>query len=222
MIECTVSTTSSTNPIRLVDHFNFKLLDCFSPSQSNQDMNVTVRSQSLEEDEEIKEMNTSILRSVEMYNETLSRLSRVNETVDNLDRNHEKIKQYATKISDNLKQLQTFVENHLHQNDLTESVHSVLICLNEFIRQTNLHVMHVYRTNKDEYDAELNKLNQLKNILHIVKKNKHACPICLQQESTHFTVPCGHVFCKECADKIKLQCFVCRQYVLKVSSLFYT
>jgi len=222
--------TSSNLNSRLSEHFNFKLIDCFS-NNIHTDSNQTElnsndfsfdESSCYEESTEFKEMNASIRKSIEIYNETLSKISLVNETVDNVDRNHEKIKQYATKINDQLNELKTFVENHISNNTISESINNVILSLNEFISKTNDHVTKIYKDNKDEYDAELNKLNQLKSIIHIVKKNKHACPICLQNESTHFTVPCGHVFCKSCSDKIKLHCFVCRQYVLKVSSLFYS
>ena len=52
-------------------------------------------------------------------------------------------------------------------------------------------------------------------------KCKKTCTICQINELSHFTIPCGHTFCKECCDKMTTYCFFCRQHILKKTALYF-
>jgi hypothetical protein len=170
---------------------------------------------------DLENMNASILKCIQVYDQTVRKLSKINETVDALSKHHSKLLEHAEKIHKQLEDLQIFVDKNINNEQISESVMTVTRSLDDCMVMINEHVSSVYNDNKQSYDNNLNIIDKLQNIMHIVKNNKRVCPVCLQRESTHFTVPCGHVFCENCASNIKTSCFVCRQYVLKVAQLYY-
>lgn len=49
---------------------------------------------------------------------------------------------------------------------------------------------------------------------------ERSCPICMNQEPDTFMVPCGHVTCSKCAEKVVERCFVCRSQIISKNKLF--
>ena len=101
-----------------------------------------------------------------------------------------------------------------------------IVSLNEALNMCRSNIQ-TYTTKEkkqyiDVYDASIGKINALNGVFTIAKFNKHVCPICLKNETTHFTLPCGHVYCEECSKKITVTCFICRGNVYKVNSLFFS
>lgn len=85
-----------------------------------------------------------------------------------------------------------------------------------------------------EIDQKLNTLkNDIKDsqiILSLMSESyqilncctlKNQCPICLQNEVTHFNHPCGHTFCERCKNTLQMQCHMCRSEILNIKTLFY-
>ena len=80
-----------------------------------------------------------------------------------------------------------------------------------------------------EYDSLNNKLrkfiiflNKIENDYNLIQKNsskkttqdKNECPICLDKESDSHVIPCGHMFCFDCIQKLNdRKCPLCRTII---------
>jgi hypothetical protein len=80
-----------------------------------------------------------------------------------------------------------------------------------------------YQVIYDKITEIVNSIN--KSIFDTYYKDKMPnstiyCSICLTNASSHVCVPCGHIFCKSCCDKINNKCATCRENVEKVVKLY--
>lgn len=81
---------------------------------------------------------------------------------------------------------------------------------------------------KSVYDNSKKLIAQIINFFESNNNNndntikcKNTCSICQLNELSHFTIPCGHTFCKECCDKMTTYCFFCRQHILRKTALYF-
>jgi hypothetical protein len=47
------------------------------------------------------------------------------------------------------------------------------------------------------------------------------CPICMTEELVMFMVPCGHVICSTCSERVVDRCFVCRSEISSKNKLYF-
>lgn len=66
-----------------------------------------------------------------------------------------------------------------------------------------------------ESHLQIEKINQEKQIKKIKKKIENfSCPVCLDNFSNYSLVPCGHMFCGHCCNKLD-NCPLCRVRINK-------
>ena len=74
--------------------------------------------------------------------------------------------------------------------------------------------------------VERKKLKRKRNIddIEINKKESYiddvTCTICVTNKKQMCCVPCGHMFCGSCADKIKDKCFICKENIDTIIKTF--
>lgn len=49
----------------------------------------------------------------------------------------------------------------------------------------------------------------------------HTCPICLTNDVSYYTAPCGHTVCKDCRAQLRTKCFMCRKNIDACHPLFF-
>lgn len=59
-----------------------------------------------------------------------------------------------------------------------------------------------------------------KSTLHGCRIEK-TCPICMTEELVIFMVPCGHVICSVCSERVVDRCFVCRSEITSKNKLYF-
>lgn len=86
---------------------------------------------------------------------------------------------------------------------------------------------HVGNQYKQDIDEKSQKRKQLENIIKkttiaygLKTKLYHACPICFNNEITHFVGMCGHTYCANCIAKMRDCCFICNKYVTSINPLY--
>lgn len=74
----------------------------------------------------------------------------------------------------------------------------------------------------------LDKLRQLRTITESgsdARENQSECKICMSGKIETCLIPCGHVFCKRCADRSKSStghgCPICRNAVLGIQNVYF-
>lgn len=176
---------------------------------------------------DLNHLNTVIQETLKVYNKEVLNVSQINQEIDRLDRKNVKLKDKLCQMDASMNDIHNFIEtNYSDKNDvyrriidnikITQSM--IATCLDNIDEYTeiesNLH--------KDDYKKSVDKINSINQVFTVAKLNKHSCPICLRNECSHFTLPCGHVYCQECSKKISVTCFVCRENIYKISPLFFT
>lgn len=201
------------------DVFNFSLIDNINGSNvSSSNSNINL---------ELDKLNDTIYEALSIYNKAVLHISDINVHIDKLRKKHERISEFNEKFKDSIQELKDYVNNQFDTNE--NKINNVLSTINLIGDavdncQTVItkYIDEECNKNKDSYVESKSKLNALHNIFSLVKFNKHVCPICLQNEASHFTLPCGHVYCEKCVNKIKISCFVCRQNIFKVNQLYFS
>jgi len=203
------------------DVFNFSLIDSL---QHNAHGNPSYRSKN---NIDLCKLNDTIEESLNIYNQEVLRVSEINTTVDILRKKQETISEYMKRFNHSIGELRNYISKHFETDegdleDISRSVNSIETAVTEC--QTNLiyYIDKKRDENKEIYLESQANLNSLHSIFSLVKFNKHVCPICMQHEASHFTLPCGHVYCEKCSNKIKVCCFVCRQNIYKVKPLYFS
>jgi hypothetical protein len=172
-------------------------------------------------------LNSVIKEALHVYNKEVLNISKINQNMDRLHRKNEKLINQLNNMNVTLLDASKYVasnynDNNVHYNNITYNIKSMRDNLDSCMCNINEYTIDESKIYKDTYDESLSTINSLNEVFTIAKFNKHSCPICLRNESTHFTLPCGHVYCKECSQKITVTCFICRQNVFKVNPLFFS
>ena len=69
-------------------------------------------------------------------------------------------------------------------------------------------------------DIMLELMKQMKTELKDDLSKEHNCPICFDGKVSYVIVPCGHVVCVECQQRVKESCFTCRSLVHTTIKLY--
>jgi hypothetical protein len=201
------------------DVFNFSLIDNINGSNvSSSNSNINL---------ELDKLNDTIYEALSIYNKAVLHISDINVHIDKLRKKQERISEFNEKFKDSIQELKEYINNQFDTNE--NKINNVLSTINLIDDAVDncqsvitKYIDEECNKNKDSYVESKSKLNALHNIFSLVKFNKHVCPICLQNEASHFTLPCGHVYCEKCVKKIKISCFVCRQNIFKVNQLYFS
>ena len=75
------------------------------------------------------------------------------------------------------------------------------------------HLVRVKKYNDDLVQKSERVLHSVTELLGSAKPTaKKNCAVCYTRERTHAVLPCGHVFCENCAQRAaRGRCFNCRQ-----------
>ena len=205
------------------NQFHFSLIDSINQnSRDNNNNDHLISSSNLD----LAELNNNISNAIQIYNDELSKITKINDTMDNLNRKHNKIVNYLNDFNDNVSAFEDFFKKHFNEKDdnnelILKDIDNINIQINKCKKNIESYIDTIYQENCVDYNKSSNKLKELNNIFTLVKINNRVCPICLQKESTHFTIPCGHLYCNDCSKKLTINCFICRQNILKVNPLYY-
>lgn len=214
--------------------YDFSLLDKFEEcsSESNDLTSDTFMKETSMEEINLESLNSVIQDALKVYNKEVLNASHINQEMDRLNNKNAKVKEELEHIKNGIADISKYIasnykkncceENIQTYNNISENISVVSGALDECLSNMNKYAENESKSHKKDYDQSIDKINSLNQIFTIAKLNKHACPICLRNESTHFTLPCGHVYCEDCSKKLSVTCFICRQNIFKVSPLFFT
>lgn len=59
-----------------------------------------------------------------------------------------------------------------------------------------------------------------KSLHRKINEDKYKCTICMDAPIDYVTVPCGHTFCGNCADRLRSRCFICNDAIQMKHKLF--
>lgn len=225
------------NNVKFDEIFNFSLIDIIN-SKNKHDPGSNVIEADTEVDNDgtnsnlnLQKINQNLSDAIDVYHTELLKISSINEHMDNLNRKYSKMKNYLNEFKSNIQEFKEFFKKNLSNDnsDEQESKNNITMNINSIYTQidtcqTNIdkHMCQLLNKQNEDYKDASNKIKSLDNIFTLIRMNKKICPICMQHESTHFTVPCGHLYCKTCSEKITISCFICRQNILKVNSLYFS
>lgn len=199
--------------------YDFSLIDKIKSKESkNQSSNTTL---------DLENLNLVIKDALGIYNHEVINVSKINQEIDRLNRKNDKMKNKLLDINKSISDVSTYISSNYDESissyeDIMSNVRNMNESLTMCISNIELYTLQENLKYRDVYNTSLDKINALNEVFTIAKFNKHCCPICLKNESTHFTLPCGHVYCEECSKKITVTCFICRGNVYKVSPLFFS
>jgi hypothetical protein len=172
-------------------------------------------------------MNKAILTAVSIYKTEIMNTALINEDIDNLNKKTTKGCSYLDNFKTQIDDFKVFIDTTLQKdneskrkvindiNDITERIHKCQFNIKEYVKD-------IKDSNSQSYANSSSNLDAINNVITLVKHNKHACPVCLENSTTHFAIPCGHVYCEECSSKLRSRCFICRDTIYRVSPLFFS
>jgi len=211
--------------------YDFSLIDKLSESCeiSSKDKKKHTNSDQLCDDQlvDLNHLNTVIQETLKVYNKEVLNVSHINQEIDRLDRKNNKLKEKLQQMITNMDDIQKFVASNYSESNpkykaimtnIETTQSTITVCLDNIDQYTSIES----ESHKDDYEKSVDKINSINQVFTVAKLNKHSCPICLRNECTHFTLPCGHVYCEECSQKMSVTCFVCRENIFKISPLFFT
>lgn len=212
--------------------YDFSLIDKFSESREisseEDDKKHAIHDQQCDDQQlvDLNHLNTVIHQTLKVYNKEVLNVSHINQEIDRLHRKNTKLNEKLNQFIGNMDDIQKFVESNYTQSNpkyqgildnISESQCVIRSCLDCIDQYTEIES----NASKEDYRHSVDKINSINQVFTVAKLNKHSCPICLRNECTHFTLPCGHVYCEECSKKISVSCFVCRENIFKISPLFF-
>lgn len=172
-------------------------------------------------------INEAILKAITIYKTEVLNTSTINEDIDNLNKKTIKSISYLENFKNQVDEFKEFVDNTLQKNNdsklkvLTE-IENIVISIDTCKVHIKDYVKEIRDSNSESYANSFSNLNAINSVITLIKHNKHVCPVCLENATTHFTIPCGHVYCKDCSSKLRVRCFICRDTIYKVSPLYFS
>lgn len=205
-----------------MDSYNFSLIDRLQFTS-----NVSTQDHSNDNNIDITQLNHAIAEALQLYNKEVTKISEINTFIDSLRRKESTVKRHLEMFSHSINDMKAYVDAHFQsQKEESNSIQDGIGTIESGIAQcaSNLsqYVNAQCTNHSDHYSVARSNIDSMNTIFQLVKFNKHICPICFVNECSHFTLPCGHVYCKECIKKLTISCFVCRQNIYKVSSLYFS
>lgn len=226
--------SNCVNNVKFDEIFNFSLIDIINPvNKSSQGSNIIDQDIHCVENSNLNlhKINKNITDAIDIYNKELLKISSINEHMDTLNRKYLKMKHYLNDFKSNIQEFKEFFRKHLSndnpsesesKNNITANINSIYTQIDTCQTNIDEHMCQLLNKQNEEYQDASKKIKSLDNIFTLIRMNKKICPICMNGESTHFTIPCGHLYCKTCSEKLTISCFICRQNILKVNSLFFS
>jgi hypothetical protein len=152
--------------------------------------------------------------------------------MDKLKDKHVKMLTFLASLKKNIKSFESFMNTYVKEIiDVNYSNNYEILYTNvktlyenteECEKSVNELTKNLIDYHKSEYTNSKKSILKYDKIFTIIKYNKHMCAICLQNEVTCFTIPCGHTYCNTCSKRINNMCFICRQPSYKINQLYYT
>jgi hypothetical protein len=114
-------------------------------------------------------------------------------------------------------------ELHIDVAEYSNDIDHIQKSLDMFDTKVCSHITNQSSHLREEYTDSFNKLAQLKDVYKILKNSDvtFACPICLTRQVESFLTPCGHTYCSKCLEDIRQRCYICRQNIDRVRSLYF-
>jgi archaellum component FlaC len=173
------------------------------------------------------ELNSNISNAIAIYEQELLKVVKINTRMDYLEHKYKKTSDWVENIRKEITSFQQFVTKYfkpsapLLYSDLSERVEQIQINLNMCEDFINKYVDDTIEDNRHIYTTAKECVESLQKVFSITKYNKYACPICIYKEVSTFVVPCGHTYCVSCSKKMDSSCFMCRQPIIKINSIFF-
>lgn len=212
--------------------YDFSLLDKFESSTGSNDSSSDSNTNSPSNEINLDSLNSVIQDALAVYNKEVLNVSHINQEMDRLNNKNKKVIEELEHIKSGIADISKYIvsnyktncceENMQIYNNISANILTIGEALSECVLNMNDYAENESKSRKNDYGKSIDKINSLNQIFTVAKLNKHACPICLRNECTHFTLPCGHVYCEDCSKKLSVTCFICRQNIFKVSPLFFT
>jgi hypothetical protein len=179
-------------------------------------------------------LNTNLQTSA-LFNRLTDEFNKKQTTLEEYNTQLVKLKDSLTNVSalmDNLKK--TYI---VHQTDSVDSLNALNEKIVSFLKETNASVADVIQKKIAKAESEIydisNKLSGLRAIIvtgvnEIIKeedKQKKMCSICFDKEVDTALVPCGHTYCKKCAEADRsryARCAQCRKEITSRIKIFFS
>lgn len=177
---------------------------------------------------DLENINNVIHDALHVYNEEVLNVSTINQSMDRLNRKNEKVKGKLNDMTKTISDVSTYISSNYEDEDnptykdIIDNIQTISVSIDSCLSNIDIYSENENMKYSEVYNSSLDKINSLFNVFTLAKFNRHSCPICLKNESTHFALPCGHVYCEECSNKISVTCFICRGNIFKVSPLFFS
>lgn len=92
--------------------------------------------------------------------------------------------------------------------------------LTTLIKRNQKDIYKILKKDKVDELKELDRLIQLNQNVHIIKKNETLeCPICMDNRINVCVVPCGHCFCNNCLTNAS-KCYLCQREIFLKQTLY--
>ena len=206
-----------------MEPYNFSLIDrlqCTSNVSTQDHSNDTI---------DISQLNNAISDALQLYSTEVTKISEINTYIDSLRRKEKTVQRHLDAFAHSVHDMKEYVDTHFPIENAEEeksTIHDGISTIEKGIAQCSSNLTQYVTTqcnnHSNNYSLACSNIDSLNNVFQLVKFNKHICPICFVNECSHFTLPCGHVYCKECVKKLTISCFICRQNIYKVNSLYFT
>jgi DNA repair exonuclease SbcCD ATPase subunit len=171
-------------------------------------------------------LNTNLQTSA-LFNRLSDEFKKKQTTLEEYNRQLERVRESSLKISSMIDELKKIYI--VHQYDST-SINKLSENILSYFKETNPKVTEIIEKNISKVESEVydisNKLNGLRNIIvtgvnELVKpesKEKKICSVCFDKEVDTALIPCGHTYCKVCAETDRSRYAKCPHCRVQINS----
>lgn len=218
---------------------NLHLIDYNSYSLNSIDLTVNtnnvsqIRNENSLTHDDVNTLNNNLSKSLRVFNEELMNVCTINNIVELAQDQQKKTTMFLKDIVDKFQTFKKFINSSLKSDiqfkktttvyieKINDNIKIIQNLLDTCLIDTNDYYKELALRHVNSYNKSKEIIKTLDSVFTLIKYNKKTCPICLQNEVEHFVIPCGHTYCSECSEKITNTCFICRQNIYKISSLYY-
>lgn len=160
------------------------------------------------------------LKKYNDYIESERNLSEFSQTA--LESCHKSINLFNAILQDS-KENKNNKEFEMPIEELSNNVDEVIYGINNIMNIINTHIDKRKEILKKDMDKNIAILRKLIDVYGIIKSTTlvHICPICLTNEVSVFSIPCGHSLCSECISRTKHCCW-CRTRIERIGKIFFS
>ena len=167
---------------------------------------------------DIKEASLMLSNKIDILNKKI--LEEKTNIIDS-KKNIEELKKKSIKT---FKHLLTIEQNIQNLKQIDSEPNNMKLLEEELSIQRHHYINHYINdihTKLKSYHKSMNTIKYINSLYSINQSNSKVCSICLTNEISTFTIPCGHTFCSECSEKLNNKCYICRQLITKVCNMYY-